>query len=133
MSRCGAPGLWGCGLVSLLLCLPVCSKRPPNLLRPYIQRLVRLRFNQCAPPLNICTLQKHGIHVIVVPGEARPARVTACDAVILPASTLRACLAPNPGGKHRDDPAVVAALQYVLAHEVAHIYLNHAVSNCASI
>lgn len=124
--------LRGCGAVALSPCCFFVSgfaaKRLTNLLRSYIQRLMRLALHSVRTPAQHLSLQKHGVHVIVVPREARPARLTACDAAIIPASTLRACLAPNPGGKHRDYPAAVAALQYVLAHEIAHIYLDHAVS-----
>lgn len=53
----------------------------------------------------------------------------ASDAVVLSSGMLRACLEFGAGGEQgkEDMPTAMAALQFVLAHELAHIYLRHRV------
>ena len=74
-------------------------------------------------------LQKHGFHLILTPQEDCQAYAVHGDAVVMTAGMVQACLDCTARGEHNDLPAAIAALQYVLAHELAHIHLNHRVSS----
>lgn len=74
-------------------------------------------------------LKEHGLHLIVIPRDCPMAESVPCDTIILPAGLIADCVAftrkPN---KEADLPAAMAALQFVMAHELAHLYLQHGVS-----
>lgn len=70
------------------------------------------------------------MHFVVYPecdGGSLPA--ARADVVMLPSRLLAGCLAHTRrrDGSH-DAPAAVAALQWVVAHELAHSFLSHTVS-----
>lgn len=73
--------------------------------------------------------QKHGFHLIVTPNPSRPASSLPTDTIVLPLSHINDCLtfARTPDGKP-DRTAAMAAIQFTLAHELAHLYLRHGVS-----
>ncbi len=64
----------------------------------------------------------------MTPEELAGAQASFCDAVIMPIGMVRACTVITSRGGNDDHPAAMAALQYILAHELAHIFLSHSVS-----
>ncbi|PRW33156.1 hypothetical protein C2E21_7907 [Chlorella sorokiniana] len=69
---------------------------------------------------------EHGFNVIVTPRDCPQAESLPSDAILLPAGLIEDCVAftrkPN---NEADLPAAMAALKFVLSHELAHLYLRH--------
>lgn len=74
-------------------------------------------------------MQKRGFHLIMIAEEDCQAYAVYGDAVVVTAGMVQACLDCTAKAGRRDFPAAMAALQFVLAHELAHIQLDHAVSS----
>lgn len=76
-----------------------------------------------APP------QKHGFHLIITPHESAIAECLPCDVVVMSVGRIRACLGLSGAAEEPQGLATAAAaMQCVMAHELAHLYLKHEVS-----
>lgn len=74
--------------------------------------------------------EQQGLHLVVVPRDSTLAEALPCNTIVLPAGLIEDCVAFTSKPKQgKDLPAAMAALQFVLAHELAHVYLRHGVSN----
>ena len=72
--------------------------------------------------------QGHGFHLVVYPSDVPAANCAPSDVVIVTNGMLQDCVRFTAKDGNADYPAAVAALQYVLAHELAHLFLKHGVS-----